>query len=137
MSFWMGIIRGILNNSTERNVLNMLKDFFTPERIIVFLSLTLLVFQNLRYLADAKRSIKAPEQKQNERLDKLESEMKKVNAYLDNDKRRLDSLERSNRVMLRGMSALLAHGINAEDVNAINEMEKVRDELQDLLYERQ
>lgn len=115
----------------------MLKDFFTPERIIVFLSLTLLVFQNLRYLADAKRSIKAPEQKQNERLDKLESEMKKVNAYLDNDKRRLDSLERSNRVMLRGMSALLAHGINAEDVNAINEMEKVRDELQDLLYERQ
>jgi len=76
---------------------------------------------------------KAPNRMQNERLDKHEEWLKKHDALLDNDNRRLKTLEEGNKIIQKALLALLQHGIDGNDVAG---MKKVKAELEEYLIDR-
>ena len=73
---------------------------------------------------------KRPNRLQDERLDAIESRLKKHEELFLNDLKRFEKLEDGNRITQRAILALLAHGI---DGNAVEEMRKAKDELQNYL----
>lgn len=79
------------------------------------------------------KAAKAPAKRINDRLTALETLAEDHAGYLDADKRRLDALERGNRVTQRALLALLKHGIDGNDVEA---MKRAENELQEYLIER-
>jgi len=101
--------------------------------IVAVLSFLYLVSNLIDKAINYKKMLKAPQEDVNIRLTGLETEISKINEKLASDYKRIGSLEDSHRIMLRGMSALLSHGING---NNVNEMEKVKAELDDYLYDR-
>lgn len=74
--------------------------------------------------------IKAPNAEQNKHIAELQEWRKGVDQKLDNDNRRLNKKEDSDRITQRAMLALLSHGI---DGNHIDQMVKARDALQEHL----
>ena len=72
-------------------------------------------------------AMKAPNAEQDTRLGKLEKHMEEVDAFLANDKKRLDNIDESTRVTQRALLALLAHGI---DGNHQSQMEDAKKELE-------
>ena len=72
-------------------------------------------------------AMKAPNAEQDIRLGKLEKHMEEVDAFLANDKKRLDNIDESTRVTQRALLALLAHGI---DGNHQSQMEDAKKELE-------
>ena len=76
---------------------------------------------------------KSPNRMQNERLDKHEEWLKKHDALLDNDNKRLNALEKSNSLTMKALLALLKHSIDGNDTAG---MKKVRDELEEYLIDR-
>lgn len=84
-------------------------------------------------IAKVRNAAKAPNAKQDERLQKLEDHMKEVDEYLALDKRRLDTMDEGNRVTQRALLALLAHGI---DGNNVEQMEKAKNALEEHLINR-
>lgn len=76
---------------------------------------------------------KAPNRMQNERLDKHEEWLKKHDAMLDNDNKRLNNLEKSGTITMKALLALLRHGIDGNDVDG---MCKVKEELEQYLIDR-
>ena len=76
---------------------------------------------------------KTPNRVQNERLDKHEEWLKKHDAMLDNDNKRLIALEKSNNLTMKALLALLRHGIDGNDVDG---MRKVKTELEEYLIDR-
>lgn len=81
----------------------------------------------------AVRSAKAPNDRQNERLDALEAWRKEVDAMLSNDKQQLDEIHEGLRASYQAQLALLDHGI---DGNNIKQMQDAKEELQDHLINR-
>ena len=79
------------------------------------------------------KKAKSPNQKQNDRLDSLESKMKRHEELLNSDNTRLKNIEYGNRVTQRALLALLAHGIDGNDIDS---MKKAKDELQQYLIEK-
>lgn len=95
--------------------------------------------------------VKAPEEKQNKRLDALEKnyellsedlkEQKKEQAetvsrfmeYFTNDDNRFKAIERSNKITQGALLALLKHALNGNDVNSLKDAEKA---LEDYLIEK-
>lgn len=73
------------------------------------------------------QALKAPNDAQNQRLQKLEEHMQVVDAFLAADKKRLDGVDESTRVTQRALLALLAHGI---DGNHLPQMEEAKQELE-------
>ena len=73
------------------------------------------------------QAIKAPNAEQDKRLAKLEKHMEEVDTFLANDNQRLDGIDESTRVTQRALLALLAHGI---DGNHQNQMEEAKKELE-------
>lgn len=76
---------------------------------------------------------KAPDKKQDERLDALEKEVKHFVRMFDNDNTRLNELEEGNRVTQQALLALLSHSINGDDKDKLT---VARDDLQRYLIER-
>lgn len=76
---------------------------------------------------------KTPNRMQNKRLDKHEEWLKKHDAMLDNDNKRLRQLEDGNKIIQRALLELLKHGIDGNDIDG---MRKVRDDLQQYLIDR-
>lgn len=67
------------------------------------------------------QKVKAPEKTQNERIDKLESDVKSLKQYLDNDNKRLKALEEGNIVTQQALLALLSHALNGNDMDSLKE----------------
>lgn len=85
------------------------------------------------WMVKAVRAAKKPSQRVNDRLTALEAGQKQHTEYLEQDKRRLDVIELGNRVTQRALLALLKHGIDGNDVEA---MRRAEQELQEFLIER-
>lgn len=81
----------------------------------------------------AVRSAKAPNDRQNERLDALEAWRKEVDAMLSNDKQQLDEIHEGLRASYQAQLALLDHGI---DGNNIKQMQDAKEALQRHLINR-
>lgn len=76
------------------------------------------------------RKAKAPETKQNERLDTLEKAVKEHDKMLRDDFDHFARIESGNKIMQKCMLALLRHGIDGNDIKS---MEDARDKLNDYL----
>lgn len=85
------------------------------------------------WIVKGVRAAKAPNQKQDARLSALEARVAKHDEYFEKDKQRLESIEDGNRVTQRAILALLAHGIDGNEVEA---MKSAKKELQDYLIKR-
>lgn len=84
-------------------------------------------------IAKAVKAAKAPNEEQDRRLTAAEEDIKAIKGFLDNDKKRLDSLEEGNRVTQRALIALLGHGL---DGNNQKEMATAKADLESYLIDR-
>lgn len=84
-------------------------------------------------IGKAIQTAKAPNVRQDERISDLEEWRKGVDTKLDNDNRRLNSIDTGNRATQRALLALLDHGI---DGNNIEQMQHAKEELQNHLINR-
>lgn len=64
----------------------------------------------------AVRSSRAPNEAQDARLDALEADMREVKTKLGADYKHLSSLDECNQVTLQALIALLAHGIDGNNM---------------------
>lgn len=101
--------------------------------ILAGASAIVLLAQAAEKIGKAVQMAKAPNVKQDERLEKVEKHLEKVDRFLESDKKRLDSLEEGNRATQRALIALLDHGI---DGNNIKQMEDAKTELNNYLISR-
>ncbi|MBR1855438.1 MAG: hypothetical protein IJ794_20225 [Lachnospiraceae bacterium] len=81
----------------------------------------------------AFKAAKAPEDAQNDRLTKLEERVAKHDELFSNDNKRLTTIEEGNRVTQKAILALLKHGIDGNQVAA---MQKAEGELQEFLIDK-
>ena len=75
---------------------------------------------------------KSPNETQNKRLDDHEIRLKELEASLKKERKRIDNLEDGQRILMKAILALLAHGI---DGNAIDKMQSAKDALEEFLIE--
>ena len=75
--------------------------------------------------------LRAPEKKQNERLDKIDKRLdshdeiiEKFKEFFTNDDNRFKAIERSNKVTQNALLALLKHALNGNDLDALKDAEK-------------
>lgn len=86
------------------------------------------------------RKAKAPNDKQNERLDEhdtrieaLETIATRHDELFENDLHRFNRIEAGNRIVQRSILALLSHGLDDNDKDSLK---KAKDELQNYLIEQ-
>lgn len=79
------------------------------------------------------RAAKAPNARQDERMNEFDEWRKGVDSMLETDKKRLDSIDEGNRATHRALLALLDHGI---DGNNIKQMQDAKEALQSHLINR-
>lgn len=84
-------------------------------------------------IAKVVRAAKAPNEEQDKRLAAAEKDIEDIKGFLDNDKKRLDTLENGNRVTQRALLALLGHGL---DGNNEKQMRDAKAELESHLINR-
>lgn len=84
-------------------------------------------------IAKAWKAAKAPNDQQDDRLEKLETDVREIKKELRTDARRLDTQDESNRVTQQALLALLAHGI---DGNHVEQMETAKAKLENHLINR-
>jgi hypothetical protein len=84
-------------------------------------------------IVKAWKAAKAPNAKQDERIEALEEWKKTVDGKLNRDNERLGNIEEGNRATQRALLALLDHGI---DGNNIKQMQDAKELLQDHLINR-
>ena len=81
------------------------------------------------------KKVRAPEDKQNEklknhedRLKSLEDQNKIFSQYFINDDKRFKAIERSNKITQSAILALLKHSINGQDIESLKKAEKSLEE---------
>jgi hypothetical protein len=87
----------------------------------------------ISWIAKGEGKVREPEHRQDERLAELERRVAKHDEFLDRDKERLEAIEEGNRVTQHALLALLAHGIDGNDIDALR---AAKTELQDYLIKR-
>ena len=92
-----------------------------------------LIAQAVEKIVHAVKAAKAPNVRQDERLEALEEWKRDVDEKLKKDNDRLRAIDDGNRVTQRALLALLDHGI---DGNNIKQMQHAKEELQDHLINR-
>lgn len=92
-----------------------------------------LIANAVEKIVKAVKAAKAPNLKQDERLNALEAWRADVDRKLMNDNIHLTNIDSDNRVTQRALLALLDHGI---DGNNIEQMQHAKEELQDHLINR-
>lgn len=112
----------------------------TVETAVVIFSAVMVIASAINTLGSAAEKIvkavkasKAPDAIQNDRLKALEDDMREVKDKLTKDYQHLNALDEGNRVTQRALLALLAHGI---DGNNVKDMEKAKHDLEEHLISR-
>lgn len=77
--------------------------------------------------------VKAPETKQNERIAALEEDVKMIKQHLDNDNKRLGSIEKGNKITQQALLAIMSHELNGND---IEQLTKAKENLEKYLIEK-
>ena len=80
------------------------------------------------------KAVKSPNVRQDERITALETNVKQLKDYLDNDNRRIKTIEAGNRITQQALLALMSHALNGNDVD---KLEKARDDLQEYLIAKE
>jgi hypothetical protein len=112
-------------------------EHITPELIWTALlagaSALVLLSNAAEKIVKAVKAAKAPNLRQDQRLEALEKWKETVDSKLDRDNDRLGNIEEGNRASQRALLALLDHGI---DGNNIKQMQDAKEALQDHLINR-
>ena len=95
--------------------------------IAAVLSAIVLLGNAAEKIGKAVAAAKKPNDKQNERLGRLEERMNKVEDKLERDKTRLDNYGEGERVTQMALLALLDHNL---DGNNVEQMKSAKDALQ-------
>lgn len=110
---------------------------FTPTQLIgLFLALCggiVAVSSAMGVIVAMVKKVKSPNDIQNSRLDGLEKKVAEHDEIFSKDKRRFEAIEEGNRVVQKALLALLAHGIDGNDIAA---MKSAKDELTNYLIKR-
>lgn len=110
---------------------------FTPGQLITLIlgvcAAITAVGGAVAWIAKGVSKAREPEKRQDERITALERRVAKHDEFLDRDKERLEAIEEGNRVTQRAILALLAHGIDGNDIDALR---AAKTELQDYLIKR-
>lgn len=85
-------------------------------------------------IASVAKAAKGPNARQDERITALETDVKQIKQHIDNDNKRIKSIEAGNRITQQALLALMSHAINGND---IDKLEKARDDLQQYLIEKE
>ena len=101
--------------------------------ILAGASALVLIASAVEKIVHAVKAAKAPNMKQDERLDALEAWRREVDRKLNCDNDHLISLDEGSRVTQRALLALLDHGI---DGNNIKQMQDAKEALQNHLIDR-
>ena len=96
---------------------------FSPQEvysIIMAICITITTVSTaIAVIVKAYQLLKKPEKTQNERISVLESEVSELKKFLDNDNKRLKTLEEGNRVTQQAILALLSHALNGNDMDSL------------------
>lgn len=110
------------------------------EKAVMLVTAILAIAGGISTLANAAdwlvkliQALKAPNAEQDRQLEELQEWRKDVDQKLDNDNRRLNRNENSERTTQRALLALLAHGI---DGNHQHQMQAAKEELEQLLINK-
>lgn len=79
-------------------------------------------------IANLIKKAKSPNEIQNQRIDELEKRVTMHDEYFAKDLKRFESLEAGNRVIQHAILALLAHGIDGNDVDSMKAAKKELEE---------
>jgi hypothetical protein len=101
--------------------------------VLAAASAFLLIAQAVERIIQAAKAARAPNVKQDERLDKLEAWKAEVDRKLLNDNVHLTNIDSDNRVTMKALLALLDHGI---DGNNIKQMQRAKEELTNHLIDQ-
>jgi ParB-like chromosome segregation protein Spo0J len=101
--------------------------------VLATASAVVLLANAVEKIVKAVKAAKAPNAHQDERLDALEEWKGEVDRKLKRDNERLSSMEDGNRATQRALLALLAHGI---DGNNIKQMQDAKETLENYLINR-
>lgn len=74
-----------------------------------------------------------PENNQNRRIEVLEADVIELRSYLNNDNRRIKSMEHGNRIILESLQVLINHAIDGNNVTELKEKSR---ELNTYLYDK-
>lgn len=110
---------------------------FTPEQLIgAFLAFCVgfsSVCVAVGWIFKIRNAVKAPSKKVDERLTALEATVETYMTFFSNDKKRIDSIETGSRVTQKALLALLSHGIDGNDIDALK---AAKVELQEYLIKK-
>ena len=117
---------------------------FTPAQLIALVlavcGAIVTISAAIGVITKALDKAKAPEAKQNERIDACEKRLNalddivvKFREYFDNDDRRFKEIEKSNKITQSALLALLKHSINGNDTESLK---KARKNLEEYLIEK-
>ena len=112
---------------------------FTPAQLIALVlgicGAIVTISAAIGVIAKALDKAKAPELKQNERLDAHEKRLNaldeivvKFREYFDNDDKRFKAIEKSNKITQSALLALLKHSLNGNDTESLKKAEKSLEE---------
>lgn len=104
-------------------------DKITPEMLMTFLIVAAVLVGfvlTVWSLIDRVRKAREPH-------DELTQWRRDTNDKLQNDKKRIDSLERGQGVMLRGINAMISHELNG---NSSDKLKQSQQEIMDYLIDR-
>ena len=108
---------------------------FTPSELVGFITAIggaiVTIGAVITLIFKLANRIKAPEDKQNERLDAIEKRLDGIDEaqdlfrqYFTNDDNRFKAIEKSNKITQGALLALLKHALNGNDVNSLQDAEK-------------
>lgn len=103
------------------------------EIIAVVLGAFGLIYTTIEKIVSVVKIAKKPNDEQNERLDALEKRVENVEQRLDIGNSKFENIADSNRVSHKALLALLAHGI---DGNNIEQLKEAKEELQNHLINK-
>ena len=106
---------------------------FTPGQIVAICAGISTIAGTVGLVIKAIKKAKAPTKRLEERIAVLEGVIKNYESFFARDKLRLDAIEEGSRVTQKAILALLSHGIDGNDVDALK---AAKAELQQYLIER-
>lgn len=106
---------------------------FTTSQLITACAGIITISGAISVIVSVIAKAQAPNKLQDSRIENLENKVEKFEELLAKDKERFDDIESGNRVTQRAILALLAHGI---DGNEIDGMRSAKHDLERYLIER-
>lgn len=112
---------------------------FTPAELVAIIlglcSTIVTVSAAIGVIVKVVEKARAPEKKQDERLDKIDRRLddhdkiiEQFREYFTNDDNRFKAIEKSNKITQTALLALLKHSLNGNDKESLKEAEKSLEE---------